>query len=459
MQRQPGLVKGPLTWGTPGKSIDNDQNLIQAGAAGERAVARAIEAAFADRPDVYVFHDLDARNGQNVDHVVVCGDLAVVIDAKTWAPGNYVWQDNGTDGWCWRDDEPFKPGALHGTVEIAHDLIVDCGWTHRKEALVAVVPSRGDSSGLNFDAYDPPHVGVVTVDELGDVLTQMFADVDHSVDVLHGLRALIVSTRDADITGGPFADAPLGDPPANVKVPASTAAHADIPKAPWTSQIIGMIANLFVWVPAPIQGHMPSRLAIAAWSVVTVWAVADMVRFSWRLRPHQDGSALPLRRFREAVFVNADLHGDDTKMIEPTGWVAAIGLFMTAFLPTLVTAAVWAFENLDGARNDVAVFFAVVTAVGAGYMQLDCFKTINDQAKKIRSLYEGDGWQREWESVFVLLGQMHAWQLPLAAYALRQHSTLASEAYLNAAASGVAGEKWQRFAEVVRSGHSPLTQP
>jgi hypothetical protein len=67
----------------------------RAGAKGERATAKLLEAWFAAEPDIHVFHDLGMpkyrgdTHSPNIDHVAVRGRNVVVLDSKLWGPGFY----------------------------------------------------------------------------------------------------------------------------------------------------------------------------------------------------------------------------------------------------------------------------------------------------------------------------------------------------------------------------------
>lgn len=86
-------------YGTAGGSLEQastaswaaNERVAQIGAAGERSLARVLEA-WAVRPDgPDVFHDvtIPSGHGANIDHVVVGSSEVLLIDAKAWKPAFY----------------------------------------------------------------------------------------------------------------------------------------------------------------------------------------------------------------------------------------------------------------------------------------------------------------------------------------------------------------------------------
>lgn len=138
-------------YGTPGGSAAAGAHdgwttsaRARAGRRGEQRVAQLLAAVWKDRPDVYVFHDLDSPAG-NIDHVAVAGRRIVIVDAKRWRPGHYwtaaVRTRRGWDPAPWAD----RPSAA------ADQLVRDLAAAHtasrptddlKVRKLLIVVPSE-----------------------------------------------------------------------------------------------------------------------------------------------------------------------------------------------------------------------------------------------------------------------------------------------------------------------------
>lgn len=143
------------------------------GAAGEAAVAAALDQA--SLPDVaWVLHSLRvSEQGSDVDHVVLAGDRMLIIDAKCWAPGIYGW--DGKEQAVYRNvgggSEWFDHGDPERTVAVADMLGKLAGWRGPVERIMAVAPSHGPADGLDLTRLGHPGVTVVRVDQLAAHVT------------------------------------------------------------------------------------------------------------------------------------------------------------------------------------------------------------------------------------------------------------------------------------------------
>lgn len=70
-----------LTWGINGSM----SGAVTAGGEGEKEVGKLLDAYASQHPNVFVFHSIQwpGSNG-DTDHMIVCGQLALIIDAKRW---------------------------------------------------------------------------------------------------------------------------------------------------------------------------------------------------------------------------------------------------------------------------------------------------------------------------------------------------------------------------------------
>ncbi|HLS25726.1 MAG TPA: DnaJ domain-containing protein [Beutenbergiaceae bacterium] len=89
-------VEQNFQWGSPGGHLFSGQNTFTArnatlGFGGEILTSQLIDV-FAAIPGVRVVHGLVPGKGEaDVDHVILCGNRVVLVDAKNWAGGDYYW--------------------------------------------------------------------------------------------------------------------------------------------------------------------------------------------------------------------------------------------------------------------------------------------------------------------------------------------------------------------------------
>lgn len=171
---------GTLVFGRPGTDADQW---------GERLTAELLERYLTRLPNVRIFHGL-AWPGSvfaDVDHAVLAGRRLVLIESKTWLPGHYGADEDGT---LWRDDRLFRGGATRLPQAIAAYRELLPGVEIR--GALVVYPSRAGeiSTEEDFDLPAPPMTPEQFVEELGGWLAAQLSTVD--VDVLRTVRRQVV---------------------------------------------------------------------------------------------------------------------------------------------------------------------------------------------------------------------------------------------------------------------------
>lgn len=128
-------------------------------------------------PGARVFHGL-AWPGSvfaDVDHAVLCGRRLVLIESKSWLPGHYEAEDDGT---LWRNGHPFRGGGMRlpRSLALYRKLLP---WLDIRCALL-VYPSRAGAvtTEVPADAVVPPMTPAQFVEEVGDWLAEDPATVD-----------------------------------------------------------------------------------------------------------------------------------------------------------------------------------------------------------------------------------------------------------------------------------------
>jgi hypothetical protein len=77
-----GTPAASLTWGIDGKRLIP---ALDAGKEGEKMTAKVLDKLAEDHPALFTFHSLSWPESQgDTDHIVVYGDLMIVIDSKRW---------------------------------------------------------------------------------------------------------------------------------------------------------------------------------------------------------------------------------------------------------------------------------------------------------------------------------------------------------------------------------------
>lgn len=80
-QRVYGVHGASLTWGIGG----NMSNAVKAGGEGEKQVGKLLDAYAEKHSNVFVFHSVQWPGSKgDTDHMIVCGRLMLIIDAKRW---------------------------------------------------------------------------------------------------------------------------------------------------------------------------------------------------------------------------------------------------------------------------------------------------------------------------------------------------------------------------------------
>ncbi|WP_184727828.1 J domain-containing protein [Saccharopolyspora phatthalungensis] len=128
-------------------------------------------------PGVRVFHGLSWPDSvfEDVHHAVLCGRRLVLVESKSWLPGHYTSDDEGT---LWRNGHPFRGGAtrLPEGVALFEELLPGI----EVRGVVLIYPSRaGDITTVEQDG-DPvsPMTPAQFVCDIGRWLAQDSATVD-----------------------------------------------------------------------------------------------------------------------------------------------------------------------------------------------------------------------------------------------------------------------------------------
>lgn len=171
---------GTLVFGRPGTDADQW---------GERLTAELLERYLTRLSSVRIFHGL-AWPGSvfaDVDHAVLAGRRLVLIESKTWLPGHYGADEDGT---LWRDDRLFRGGATRLPEAIAAYREFLPGVEIR--GALIVYPSRAGeiTTEEDFDLPAPPMTPEQFVEEIGGWLAAQPSTVD--VDVLRTVRHQVV---------------------------------------------------------------------------------------------------------------------------------------------------------------------------------------------------------------------------------------------------------------------------
>lgn len=134
-------MTSPQVYGAPGGSLDSagfDAGRVAAGKTGEVKTAALLAATFAGCGDVAIFHDL-AVPGEgtvaNVDHLVLRGRRAIVVDSKFWKAGFY-WGTPGSTLGIRRGFARFEP-AEKRLVGFAVDR-----WQSTFDSVTGTNPNR-----------------------------------------------------------------------------------------------------------------------------------------------------------------------------------------------------------------------------------------------------------------------------------------------------------------------------
>ncbi|TNC18845.1 J domain-containing protein [Amycolatopsis alkalitolerans] len=171
---------GTRVFGRPGADADQW---------GERLTAELLQRYLTRLPSVRIFHGL-ARPGSvfaDIDHAVLAGRRLVLVESKTWLPGDYGADEDGT---LWRDDRLFRGGAtqLPEAIDAYRELLPGA---EIRGALI-VYPSRAGqiTTEGDFDLPAPPMTPEQFVTEIGGWLAAQPSIVD--VEMLRRVRGQVV---------------------------------------------------------------------------------------------------------------------------------------------------------------------------------------------------------------------------------------------------------------------------
>jgi hypothetical protein len=144
----------------------------------ERLTAEMLNSYLTRLPGARIFHGL-AWPGSvfaDVDHAVLCGRRLVLIESKTWLPGHYSADDDGT---LWRNGHPFRGGSMRLPEGVAaYQKLLP--WLEVRGALL-IYPSRAGE--VTTDIVEPqqvvfPMTPEQFVEEIGDWFAEDPAAVD-----------------------------------------------------------------------------------------------------------------------------------------------------------------------------------------------------------------------------------------------------------------------------------------
>ncbi|WP_037333759.1 J domain-containing protein [Saccharomonospora piscinae] len=160
-----------VVFGTPGTEPDQ---------VAERLTADLLERYLRRLPGVRVFHGL-AWPGSvfaDVDHAVLCGSRLVLVESKSWLPGHY---DTDPDGTLTRNGRRFRGGGtrLAESLEAFRALLPEV----EIRAALVLYPSRSGelTTGGRFHGDSPPMTPEQFVRQVGDWLADEPVTVDRHV--------------------------------------------------------------------------------------------------------------------------------------------------------------------------------------------------------------------------------------------------------------------------------------
>ncbi|GAA4617980.1 DnaJ domain-containing protein [Saccharopolyspora hordei] len=121
-------------------------------------------------PGARVFHGLAWPGSvfEDVDHAVLCGRRLVLVESKTWLPGHYTTDEDGT---LWRNGHPFRGGTtrLVEGVEVFEELLPGV----EVRGAVLIYPSRsGEVTTVEQDGQVAPMTPAQFVREIGSWLAE-----------------------------------------------------------------------------------------------------------------------------------------------------------------------------------------------------------------------------------------------------------------------------------------------
>ncbi|GLZ30363.1 molecular chaperone DnaJ [Lentzea sp. NBRC 105346] len=143
----------------------------------ERLTAQLLTEYLSHIPAARIFHGL-AWPGSvfaDVDHAVLCGRKLVLIESKTWLPGHYTADADGT---LWRNGHPFRGGGMQlpEGVEAFREALP---WLDVRGALVIYPNRAGDiTTDPYLDVDVPPMTPEQFVQEIGEWLAEDAGTVD-----------------------------------------------------------------------------------------------------------------------------------------------------------------------------------------------------------------------------------------------------------------------------------------
>jgi hypothetical protein len=172
---------GYVVFGRPGTEPDE---------LGQRLTANLLAEYLVPLPGVRIFHGLSLPDSvfADVDHAILRGDRLVLIESKTWLPGHYAADDEGT---VWRNGHPFRGGAIRLPEGVAAYRELLPGIEVR--GALVVYPSRAGevTTGESPEVDAPPMSAEHFVREIGEWLSEESPTVDR--DAFRALLDLLVA--------------------------------------------------------------------------------------------------------------------------------------------------------------------------------------------------------------------------------------------------------------------------
>ena len=162
---------GRRVYGQPGRERDEY---------GERLTADLLDRYLTRLPGARIFHGLAVPGSvfADVDHAVLCGRRLVLVESKSWLPGHYGTDENGT---LYRNGHLFRGGGVRLPEAVARyrELLPD---VEVRDALL-IYPSRAGEVTTDepADVPAPPMTPEWFVRQVGEWLSREPVTVDREV--------------------------------------------------------------------------------------------------------------------------------------------------------------------------------------------------------------------------------------------------------------------------------------
>ena len=400
----------PTAFGTPGLAIDSSFSEVatRLGREGEHIVARAIDDAELG-PAALVFHGIVPPGGDgDCDHVIVVGDLLIVVDSKRWRRGCYetVVSSRSFERWdpiaqrritetisqveAYRDGEPFPAGLLKSTGFIALKLVQSLSWTGRVLVVAALSDPAGGDEPYDISHYSPPYIDqVLTAVQLPAFLSRVASDVGKGPPVISQSQVatrLWRLCRDQESVRSPFptgwADRvhlanpthnPKGTPPAYLRwaVPiAVVGAVVDVATA---------LARAFHVAVLPLAAP---AFVVAALAIISSWALHDI-----KAATTSDATIDDLREISTATGSTPPGRRSGPELATATTVLALVG-------------AAWLFVRASRIYNAHSVWDPVGVAIRLlGVLAIAVLAVALTGRRARLGARDADAWEAEWRAL------------------------------------------------------------